>query len=1019
MKIAEFSVKNWQFTIIIFVMVLAIGLNSLFNMPRGEDPSFKTPQFIVVAIYPGTSPTDMEELVVDPIEDKLNELENIKKIISNIDDGVAVLRVDFTYDSDPEDKYEELLREINNLRPTLPEGLFDLEVQRITPSDVNILQVALVSETAPYVSLEEQAEKLQERLEKIKSLKNVDTWAYPERQVRVSLDLQKMAQRRLPLARVLGAIGGENANIPGGSVDVGPMRFNVKTSGDYGSIDEIRNTVVQATPQGMVTLKDIADVSFGYGEESYLARLNGKRAVFVSASQKDGGNIFAVRDQVSPVLEAFKKELPANIRFEKSFDQSESVQHRLSGFARDFAIAIFLVLLTLLPLGFRASVVVMISIPLSLAIGLALLDLFGFSINQLSIVGLVVALGLLVDDSIVVVENIARFLRMGYSRKDAAIQATKQIGVAVVGCTATLIFAFLPLMFLPEAAGDFIRSLPAAVVATVLASLFVSLTIVPFLASLLLKEEEDEHGNFFMRGLHRLISGSYRRLLHGAIARPYVTLGVALLIFAGSLALMPVVGFSLFPKSDKPQFLITIDTPLGTSLSETDRVARFVESVLDKKENIKNYATNVGKGNPRIYYNVIQKNEAANYAEVFVQLEAMNPSEIEGFVDDLRRNFTDFPNATIQVRQFEQGPPVDAPVAIRVFGENLDSLRALAFRVEKVLKSTPGTIYVENPLTALKTDLQVRINKDKAALLGVPIVDIDRTVRMGIAGLPAGTYREKDGDEYTINVSLPRGPRPTLAAFDGMYVAAMSGALVPLSQLATVELTHSPITIRHYDKDRFVTVTAFVRNGYLTDNVTQDVISRLNGMKFPEGYRYVPAGELESRSESFGGLGTIIIVTVFGILAILILEFKTFKSTLIVLSVIPLGVVGAVLILLLTGNSLSFTATIGLIALMGIEIKNSILLVDYTNQLREGGLGLDEAIEVAGETRFVPIILTTLTAIGGLIPLVLESSPLYSPLALVLIGGLISSTLLTRIVTPVLYKLLAPNVEPVREAVVA
>ncbi len=1019
MRIAEFSVKNWQFTIIIFVMVLAIGLNSLFNMPRGEDPNFRTPQFIVVAIYPGTSPTDMEELVVDPIEDKVNELENIKKIIANIDDGVAVIRVDFTYDSDPDDKYEELLREINNLRPGLPEGLYDLEVQRITPSDVNILQVALVSETAPYKSLEEQAEKLQERLEKIKSLKNVDTWAYPEQQVRVSLDLQKMAQRRLPLGRVLNAIGSENANIPGGSVDVGPMRFNVKTSGDYGSIDEIRNTVVQATPASMVFLKDIADVSFGYEEENYLARLNGKRAVFVSASQKDGGNIFNVRDQIYPVLEAFKKELPANIKFEKSFDQSESVSHRLSGFARDFAIAIFLVLLTLLPLGFRASLVVMISIPLSLAIGLALLDWFGFSINQLSIVGLVVALGLLVDDSIVVVENIARFLRMGYSRKDAAIQATKQIGVAVVGCTATLIFAFLPLMFLPEAAGDFIRSLPAAVVATVLASLFVSLTIVPFLASLILKEEEDEHGNFFMRGLHQLISGSYRRLLHTAIARPYMTLLVAGLIFAGSIALMPVVGFSLFPKSDKPQFLITIDTPLGTSLYETDRVARYVESVLDKKEHIKNYATNVGKGNPRIYYNVIQKNEAANYAEVFVQLEDMKPSGIEQFVDDLRRDLGDFPNATIQVRQFEQGPPVDAPVAIRVFGENLDSLRALAFRVEKVLKGTPGTIYVENPLTALKTDLQVKINKDKAAMLGVPIVDIDRTVRMGLAGIPAGTYRENNGDEYTINVSLPRGQRPTMAAFDKMYVASLGGALVPLSQLATVELSNSPITIRHYDKDRFVTVTSFVRSGYLTDNVTQDVIARLEKMKFPEGYRYVPAGELESRSESFGGLGTIIIITVFGILAILILEFKTFRSTLIVLSVIPLGVVGAVLILLFTGNSLSFTATIGLIALMGIEIKNSILLVDYTNQLRENGLGLDEAIEVAGETRFVPIILTTLTAIGGLIPLVLESSPLYSPLALVLIGGLVSSTLLTRIVTPVLYKLLAPKVESVQEAVAA
>jgi multidrug efflux pump subunit AcrB len=280
-------------------------------------------------------------------------------------------------------------------------------------------------------------------------------------------------------------------------------------------------------------------------------------------------------------------------------------------------------------------------------------------------------------------------------------------------------------------------------------------------------------------------------------------------------------------------------------------VARYVESVLDKKGHVKNYATNVGKGNPRIYYNVVQKNEAANYAEVFVQLQNMKLPEIERFVDDLRGDFTDFPNATIQVRQFEQGPPVDAPVAIRVFGENLDSLRALAFRVEKVLKGTPGTIYVENPLTALKTDLQVRINKDKAAMLGVPIVDIDRTVRMGIAGLPAGTYRENNGDEYTINVSLPRGPRPTLAAFDQMYVAAMSGALVPLRQLATVELSplahHHPPLRQGPLRDR----NGFVRNGYLTDNVTQDVISRLDKMKFRKAtVTCRPANSKAARSRS-------------------------------------------------------------------------------------------------------------------------------------------------------------------------
>ena len=282
---------------------------------------------------------------------------------------------------------------------------------------------------------------------------------------------------------------------------------------------------------------------------------------------------------------------------------------------------------------------------------------------------------------------------------------------------------------------------------------------------------------------------------------------------------------------------------------------------------------------------------------------------------------------------------------------------------------------------------------------------------MGIAGLTAGTYRQDDGDEFNINVSLPKANRQTLAAFEKMYIASPAGSLVPLNQIATVQLQKSPTSIRHYDQDRFAVVTANVRSGYLTSAVTDAVIQKLDTFPFPKGYSYVAAGERENSKESMGGLGLIIIITVFGILGILLLEFGNFRSTLVVLSVIALGVIGGVLILLITGNSLSFVATIGLIALVSIEVKNSILLVDYTNQLRANGMGLVEAIEEAGETRFIPILLTTLTAIGGLLPLVIESFPLYSPLAWVLIGGLISSLLLTRIVTPVLYKLLSPQVE--------
>jgi multidrug efflux pump subunit AcrB len=1013
MKITDFSVKNYQFTLIVFVMLIAIGVNSLLNMPRGEDPDFQAPQFSVVVVYPGTSPKDMEELVADPVEKRMNELDDIKRIVTRIDDGLAVIRVEFKYETDPDKKYQDVVREMDALRNNLPPDILDIDIQKFSPSDVNILQIALLSETTPYKDLEEWSKKLKERLEKIKSLKNVDNWAFPKQQVRVSLQLEKLAQYNVPLNKVLGAIQSENVNIPGGSIEMGEKKFNIKTSGNYKNIEEIKNTIVSNVNGKLVYVKDVADVNFNYEEQTYIGRLNGKRGVFVTASRKMGTNIFAVEKEIKPVLAQFQHELPKNITYEQSFDNAHSVRTRLGGFTRDFAIAIFLVLLTLLPLGLRASIVVMISIPLSLAIGLFLLDMFGITINQLSIVGMVVALGLLVDDSIVVVENIERYLRMGYSRVEAAMAATKQIGLAVIGCTVTLIFAFLPLMFLPEGAGDFIRSLPAAVVTTVLASLFVSLTIVPFLSSRILSNHENPEGNLFMRGLKKFIGGSYRRLLNVAIARPITTLLIALAIFGGSLALVPVVGFSVFPASEKPMFLINIETPLGTSLPATNQVARYVEKEIKNIPDLKNYTTNIGRGNPRIYYNVVPQNDVSNYAQLFVQLNETPPGEKGKLIDQLRVKFKNYPNAKIEVKDFEQGPPVEAPIAIRLFSEDLDTLRSLAFKVEALLKKTPGTIYVNNELTTLKTDLRVKVNKEKAGLLGVPVHEIDRTIRMSVAGLNIGTFRKENGDEYNITVTLlPQSgkERQTFDAFSKVYVSSVTGTSIPLNQVADIRFETSPVTIKHYDKDRYTVTTAFVQSGYNTGKLTESIVKQLDTMHFPANSHYVAAGEVEASQESFGGLGTIVLITIFGILGTLILEFKTFRGTIIVLSVIPLGIIGAVIILLATGNTFSFVAVIGLIALIGIEVKNSILLVDYTDQLRKQGMSLDKAIQEAGETRFVPIILTTLTAIGGLLPLVLENNPLYSPLALVIIGGLISSTLLTRIVTPVLYKLLAPKI---------
>jgi multidrug efflux pump subunit AcrB len=1015
MKIANYAVKNYQFTLVIFLMAIALGITTLMNMPRSEDPEIEAPQFPVIVIYPGTSPQDMEQLVVKPLEKKITELEDIKRVRTKVTDGVAVINVEYKYESDVDKKYQELVREVNGLRNELPKDIFSIEIQKIQPSNVNVLQLALVSENASRESIRKEAERLQESLEKLRELKNVEIAGLPERIVRIDLQFEKIAQLRIPLDAIVGSIQSELANIPGGSLDAGGKTFNVKTSGNYTDISQIGQTIVYSVNGNNVKLADVADVRFDHEEQKHITRLNGHRCVLVNAAQKPGFNISQTQTKYLPVIEDFKKTLPANIVLIDNFDQANNVNKRLGGLGIDFIIAILLVAITLLPLGGRAASVVMISIPLSLAIGLVLLNLFGYNLNQLSIVGLVVALGLLVDDSIVVVENIERWLRNGYSRREATLLATKQIGLAVVGCTATLVIAFMPLVLLPEGAGDFIRSLPMAVIMSVIASMLVSLTIIPFLSSRILKDhhaEGKQTGNLFLRALQSGIQKTYAPLLNRALNRPAITLVIAAAIFAGSLALIKVIGFSLFPASEKPQFIINVRTPLQTSLAETNAMTLEVENILAGEPLIQYYTSNVGKGNPRIYYNVIPENERTDFAQIFIQLyDNTSPNDKLALIEKLRNKLSQTPGAKIEVKNFEQGPPVVAPVEIRLYGDNLDTLRAYAAKAEQLLQTTKGTLYIDNPVSNLKSDIRYTINREKANRYGIPTVNIDRTVRIAIAGLNVGNFSDANGDDFDLHITAPKGERATFDVLANVYVNNMQGAAIPLSQLASPGLEASPLVINHNDKVRTVSISADVQKGYLTDDVINQVMEKMEKMKLPDGYTWDMGGEVESRKESFGGFGTIIIITVFLFIAVLILEFRTFKSTLIVLSVIPLGIVGAVIGLWLTGNSLSFVAVIGLIALAGIEVKNSILLVDFTNQLRAQGMSLEAAIREAGEVRFLPIVLTSLTAIGGLIPIAISTNPLISPLAVVLIGGLISSTLLSRVVTPVIYKLIPPKVE--------
>jgi len=1008
MNIPKFFIRHWQFTICIFLLIGYWGIKSFQTIPKSEDPLFPIPTFSIVAIYPGASPDDMEKLVVDPIESSLGGLDQIDFIKTSVNDGVAAIQINFLQEADETEKFNEVQREINGLQGELPEGITSIDVTQASTSNVNVLQYAIESEERDYKALQKVAEDMETAIGKAKGVKTVSIEALPKQQISVEVNLSRMAALNVSLQNVINVIQAESNDLPGGYLDIDKNRYNVITNGDYMTTDEIMRSVIKSAEGKNIHISDIATVKEAFEKQQYAGRYNGKKALFVAVNQQDDTNIFDVTDAIKKNVAPYITATPG-VKITKIFDQSESVSHRLNGLYRDFFIAIVLVLFTLLPLGSRASYVVMFAIPTSIFIGLLLLDLAGYSLNQFSIVGLVIALGLLVDDSIIVVENIVAKLRKGESKLDAAINGTNQLLPAIIAVTTCIILSFLPLVILKGSTGAFIRSLPLAVVFTMLGSLFVSVSLTPLVSKWFLQDKIGD--NVFYRAVMKLNEGPFLKMLHTCLKYPKTTLVSALVLVLISFGIFKHIGVTFFPGAEKPQFMINATLPIDANISATDSVSRVIEKELKKHPQIIQVATNIGKDNPQVYYNYPRPAQKANKVQFFCTVKEYDRYETPALWDTLRRNLGQLPGLKIQVKEFMQGPAVANPIEIRLLGDSLATLQKLAGEVEKVMRSVKGATSIDNPLSEQKSEIRFNINRDRAAALGVSISEIEKSIRTAVAGTTAGTYNDISGNEYNIVIKTGDSLQRNLRIFDHIYVSAASGKSLPLSQVASYAFVPSVASIQHYDKNRSVTVTSDVASGYLTSDVTDKVLEGIKTIKLPSNYNFEVGGEIEKRKESFGGLTSALFIAVFAIVAVLILAFHGIRGTLIVASAIPLGIFGSVVALWLGGYTFSFTAFIGIITLIGLEVKNTIIIVDFTNQMRRQGHDIDKAIELAREERFTPIFLTTLTAIFALVPLVLEHSAFFSPLALVLIGGLLSSLLLTRFVEPVLYKMLMKNTE--------
>lgn len=1019
MRLPRLAVENRSFTWMLFIFLLFIGMRALFLMPRTENPSVTIPGASIVAVMPGASPVDLEKLIALPVEDAINELEDIKRISTSVRDGFVIVSVEFDFDTDADEKYNEVVQQFNSIRNELPDEIMQLEIWKWSTSDVAMLQLALISDSASFSEIRVRAELLQNEIEKVKSVKEVNLLALPEEEVHIELDFEKMARVHTTIDMITRAIQSNNANIPAGDIEIGNRSLNVKSSGAYENLEEIRKTVVNSYQGRLIYLENIARVTYGFETLKYYARFGGdfstgtrdpsRRSIFMTVSQKEGYNVLTTADEVFPVILHFRENLPQDMGLEVVFDQPRKVRDRINNFLMNLLQGIILVgLVIFVSLGIRSSLVVVLAIPLSIVIGLGFLDLFGYALQQISIAGLIVALGLLVDNSIVMVENIDRYRNLGYDRKEASYKAASEIGWPVVTATLTTVFAFIPIAAMPDKTGAFIESLPVTIMITLAVSLLIALTLTPTITASVYREKQQKANT--ERGIRKLlkwlIEHPFRTSLRYSLGKPWVVILISVVVLAGSGIVFRYVGISFFPKAEQPNLMLRATLPDGSNIKATDRVARYIEQVLDTLPEVKYYATNVGHGNPRIYYNTFPTRNDLKLAEIYVELYAFDPDDFNRFVARLRDTFREYTGARISVKEFEQGPPFEAPIQIFITGDDFEDLKRISGDVENMLEERPGVINLENQFVKTNTELLFDINKDKANMFGVPVVEVDRTIRTAISGMEISKFRYRAGKEYGIILQMDDPDDFQPEDLDRIYVSSMSGRQIPIRQLVDLKLQQGTSNISRYNLERTAEILAGVETGYNLDDIMEPVIGQLEAYPFPEGVSYTIGGELQSREESFGGMFNAVIIALISIMAILVLQFRSFRQPVLIFIAIPFAAIGMVWALIITGNTFSFTAFVGLTSLIGIVVNNSIILVDYTNKLRDSGKSLDEAIQLAAETRLTPIVLTAFTTIGGLLPLTLRGGTLWAPMGWTIIGGLLVSTLLTLIVVPVFYKLL-------------
>lgn len=1031
MSIYGSAVRKPITTIMLFIAVVILGGYSLKQLPVDFYPELEFPAISVLTMYDGASASDIETNVTDLIESNLNTVSDLKEITSVSRDNMSVVVLEFEFGKDLDEASNEIRDALNFVEPFLPEEVDDPAIFKFNSSMMPILYYSVTAEES-YPALEKILdEKIINPLNRIEGVGSVGINGAPGREIQINIDPQKMEGYNLTVEMVASILNAENINLPAGNIEMGLMDYPLRIQGEFTDSDEIRNLALTSFNGQTVYLSDIATVKDTIREMNFDQKINGKTGLRIIVQKQSGANTVRISDDIKELMPELVKTLPPDVKVEMFFDTSDFIRGSINNLSKSLMFAaIFVILVVLFFLGrWRATFIVILTIPISLIVAFVYLFVTDNSINIISLSSLSIAIGMVVDDAIVVLENITKHVERGSRPREAAIYATNEVWLAVIVTTLTVLAVFLPLTLIPGLTGMLFKQLGFVVSITVVTSTLAAITLTPMLASKLLKLRErmkrtrklsyENTIDRFMNWMNNL----YGRSLHRALKMKWVVITGMLLIFFASLLLVKNIGFIVFPEADEGQFSAMIELPTGTRVDESIRIARQIDDYLMKNyPEIDLLSTSTGANDQGGITSLFM--ESGTHI-ININANLVEQEERERDVWEISDDFRKFLSTIPEIVTYNvvpngggMGGMMDNNIAVEIYGYDFTATTTIAEQLADSLEVTAGATNITVSRDPIKPELQIIPNREKMAMHGLNTFTLANAVRSRLEGPFMRKYREK-GNEYDIVVRFEEEDRNSISDIYNIQLTNQQGQSVRLGELATIEEYWVPPNIEHKSRQRLVTVG--VTPYQVPVNVLAGEIDRIIGnMDIPAGVNVETGGAVEDMADTFRDLGLLLVLAILLVYIVMASQFESLKMPFIIMFSIPFAFTGVILAHLFTGITMSTISLVGGVMLIGIVVKNAIVLVDYINLMRERGYPLNEAIVLSGKSRLRPVLMTSLTTMLGMLPLALstgDGSEIWSPMGIAVIGGLIFSTFITLLLVPVVYSwLMKRSAEKVMES---